>query len=147
MEPRVGDGEKWTNGKFGKLNQWKTPGFCWYEIVIEIFCFCQHLENWRPKLCGGLVIWNFSIWLIFMKWWPFFNFFIMANTDILFPSTLGKLETQTLGGGGGNLKFSCMINIFTKWWPFFNFFIMADADILFLSTLEKPETQSLGGGW
>ena len=26
-----------------------------------------------------------------------FQFFIMADTDILFPSTLGKLETQTLG--------------------------------------------------
>ena len=25
-------------------------------------------------------------------WQPFFNFFIMADTDILFPSTLGKLE-------------------------------------------------------
>ena len=28
----------------------------------------------------------------------FFNFFIMANADIPFLSTLGKLETQTLGG-------------------------------------------------
>ena len=23
MEPRIGDGENWTNGKFGKLNKWK----------------------------------------------------------------------------------------------------------------------------
>ena len=28
----------------------------------------------------------------------FFNFFIMANADILFLSTLGKPETQSLGG-------------------------------------------------
>ena len=37
-----------------------------------------------------------------MKWWPFFDFFIMADTDVSFPSTLRKLETQTLGGGVGN---------------------------------------------
>ena len=33
------------------------------------------------------VIWNFSLWSIFTKWQPFFNFLIMADTDILFPST------------------------------------------------------------
>ena len=33
----------------------------------------------------------------------------MANTDIPFPSTIGKPEIQTLGGG--NLKFFCTINI------------------------------------
>ena len=36
----------------------------------------------------------------------------MADTDIPFLLTLGKLETLTLGGGGiGNLKFFCTINI------------------------------------
>ena len=29
-----------------------------------IFHFCQHSENWRPKLWGGLVLGNFSLWLI-----------------------------------------------------------------------------------
>ena len=30
-----------------------------------------------------------------MKWWPFFNFFIMADADIPFPSTLRKpINTQ-----------------------------------------------------
>ena len=33
-----------------------------------------------------------------MKWWPFFNFFIMADTDIPFPLKHKKLETQTLTG-------------------------------------------------
>ena len=48
-----------------------------------------------------------------MKWQPFFNFFIMANADILFLLTLDKPETQTLGGGGfGNLKFFCIIDIY-----------------------------------
>ena len=47
-----------------------------------------------------------------LKWWPFFNFFIMADGDIPFPSTLRKLETQTLGGGVGNFKIVCMINIY-----------------------------------
>ena len=34
---------------------------------------------------------------IFMKLWPFFNFFIMANTSVTLPSTLRKLETQIWG--------------------------------------------------
>ena len=37
----------------------------------------------------------------------------MADTDIPFPLTLGKLETQTLGGVS-NLKFFCMIDINKK---------------------------------
>ena len=60
-----------------------------------------------------------------------FLFFIMANTDIPFPSTLRKLETQTLQGFS-NLKFSHMIDIYE---------IMPDADIPFLSTLRKPVMQ------
>ena len=35
----------------------------------------------------------------------------MADTDIPFLSTLGKPETQTLGGVS-NLKFFCMIEIY-----------------------------------
>ena len=55
----------------------------------------------------------------------------MADTDIPFPLTPGKPETQTLCGGGSVIwKISIQL-IFTKWQPFFNFFIMADADILF----------------
>ena len=47
-----------------------------------------------------------------MKWQSFFNFVIMTDTDILFPLTLGKLETQTLRVRGfGNLKFFHMIDI------------------------------------
>ena len=55
-----------------------------------------------------------------MKWWLFFNFFIMANTDILCSLTFGQLETQTLGGVG-NLKFSSMIDIY-KMAAIFQFF-------------------------
>ena len=40
-----------------------------------------------------------------------FNFFIMADADILFLLTLGKLETKTLGGVS-NLKFFCMRHIY-----------------------------------
>ena len=47
---------------------------------------------------GGLVIGNFSVQSILKKWQPFFIFFTMADSDILFLLTLGKLETQTLGG-------------------------------------------------
>ena len=45
-----------------------------------------------------------------MKWQPFFNFFIVANADIVFLLTLGKPETQTLGGVN-NLKFFHMIDV------------------------------------
>ena len=79
---------------------------------------------------GGSVIWNFSIWCIFMKWQPFFNFFKMANADIPFLLTLRKPETETFLWGVSNLNFSIW-HIFTKYLPFFNFFIMADVYILF----------------
>ena len=47
----------------------------------------------------------------------------MADTDIPFPLTLRKLETQTwgLGGGVGNLKFFCTIDI-NKMAAIFQFF-------------------------
>ena len=77
-----------------------------------------------------------------MKWQPFFDFFIMADTEILFPLTLGKLETQAFVGSV-ICNFSVPL-IFMKWWPFFNFFIMANADIPFLLTLRKQENQTLG---
>ena len=78
----------------------------------------------------------------------------MADADILFLLTLGKLETQTLVRGltfeifrydGGNFSKISVRLIFTKWQPFFNFFIMAHADIPFLLILGKPETQILRG--
>ena len=42
-------------------------GQCWYSISID---------TWKTLDAnfGRLVIWNFSIWSIFMKWWPFFWF-------------------------------------------------------------------------
>ena len=45
-------------------------------------------------LGGGLVIGNFSVQSIFTKWWPFFNFFIIADTDIPFLLTLRKLAVM-----------------------------------------------------
>ena len=38
-------------------------------------------------------------------------FFIMADSDIPFPLTLGKKETQPFGGIS-NLKFFCMADIY-----------------------------------
>ena len=64
---------------------------------------------------------------------------VMADTDILFPSTLGKLQTQTLGGSViGNFS---VRSVLKKWQLFFNFFIMANTDIPFPLTLRKPETK------
>ena len=46
----------------------------------------------------GLVIWNFFVQSILTKWQPFFIFFILADADIPFLSTLGKPETKLWGG-------------------------------------------------
>ena len=78
-------------------------GQCWYSIFIDT----QKTGN--PNF-QGWIIWNFSVWSKLTKWQPFFNFFIVANADIPFPLTLGKLETQTLGKVS-NLKFFHMIDI------------------------------------
>ena len=63
-------------------------------------CISSFLMRRKPEtqtLVVGLVIRNFCVQLILNKWQPFFIFFKMADADIPFPSTLGKLETQTLG--------------------------------------------------
>ena len=107
-----------------------------------VFRVSTEMEYHRQPTWGRSVIWNFSIWSILMKWQPFFNFFIMADSDIPsalrkldsdipFPLTLGKPETQTLGGSV-IWNFSIR-SILTKWQPFFNFFIMANGDIPFPS--------------
>ena len=54
-----------------------------------------------------------------------FGFFIMANANILFPSTLGKWEIQTWGVS--NLNFFHMTHIYEMVAIFKN--LMADADI------------------
>ena len=103
------------------------------------------LHSWgklETQTLRGSVIWNFSVRCIFMKWQLFFDFFIMADTNIPFPLTLRKPETQTLGESV-IWNFSVW-HIFMKWWPHFDFFIVAAADILFPLTLRKPETQTLG---
>ena len=78
-------------------------GRCGYSISVDT-------QKTRDPNFGRFIIWNFSIRLILKKWQPFFNFFIMVNPDILFPLTLGKLETQTWGGVS-NLKIFHMIEI------------------------------------
>ena len=60
-------------------------GLYWYSISVDT------CKTGDPNF-GGSLIWNFSVWLIFMKWWPFFNFFIMADASI--PLILRELETQ-----------------------------------------------------
>ena len=69
----------------------------------------------------------------------------MADTDTPFPSTPGKLETQTFGGGVGSLKFFHMIDI-NEMRAIFLFFYNADTDISFPSTAGKLDTHGLGGG-
>ena len=117
--------------KMRAIFQFFHNGWCWYSISVDT-------QKTRDPNFGGSVIWNFFAPLTLTKWEPFFIFFIMANSDILFPLTLGKLETQTLGGLV-IWNFSVPL-ILMKWEPFFNFFIMTNTDILFPLTLGKPET-------
>ena len=102
------------------LFQFFHNGQCWYSISIDT-------QKTRDPNFGGSVIWNFSVWLILMKWQPFLNFFIMAWCWYSI-----SIDTRKTGdpnfGGVGNLKFFSK-SILMKRQPFFNFFIMADADI------------------
>ena len=120
-------GENWTNGKFGKLKQWKIY-LSHYVLLSAERSSCRNvLSLWtssylnvesEPRmnhvrfgsdiyvwlqlkhLCVDIYVWWQPIQSIFMKWSPFFNFFIMADTDIPFLLTLGKPEAQSLVGGG-----------------------------------------------
>ena len=116
-------------------------GQCWYFLSFKT----QKTEdpNFLGRWGGDLSI-SFSMQSIFIKWWPFANFIIMGNADILFLSTLGNLENQT--AGRLVIIFFSVWSIFMKCWPFCNFITMANADILFLLTLGKPATQTLAGG-
>ena len=67
----------------------------------------------------------------------------MADTNFVFPLTLGKPETQTLEGSV--IGSFALGRIFGGLRPFFPFSVMADTNFVFPSTLKKPETQTLGG--
>ena len=54
--------------------------------------FLSTLRKPETQTLGGSVIENFSIRSILKKLQPFFNFFIMANADILFLSTLANAD-------------------------------------------------------
>ena len=88
--------------KMAAIFQFFHNGRWWYSIFIDT-------QKTRDPNFRGSVIWNFYIWSILTKWQLFFKFFIMADSDIPFPLTLGKPETQTLGVS--NLKFFHTINI------------------------------------
>ena len=88
------------------------------------------LTLWKPDTQTlDSVIWIFSIWCIFTKWWPIFKFFIMADTNILFLLTIGKSRNPNFGGSI-IWKFSVWY-IFMRLQQFFYFFIMVDANIPF----------------
>ena len=55
------------------------------------------LRKLDTKTLGGWLIGSFAVGCIFVELEPFFQFFIMEDTNFLFLSILRKLETQTLG--------------------------------------------------
>ena len=80
---------------------------------------------------------------IFGKLRPFFPFSVMADTNFAFLSTLGELETQTLGGSV--IGSFVLGRVFGELRPIFPFSVMADTNFAFPSTLGEPETQTLWG--
>ena len=71
------------------------------------------------------------------------HFYIMADANFLFPSTLKKKQKPKLWEVC-NWKFSVQ-QVSTKWQPLFHFFITAEVKFLFQLTLKNAETQTLGG--
>ena len=76
--------------------------------MADIFQFFHNGQHWysisvNSRKTGDPNFGMVSNWKVFCKidikeMADIFQFFIMADTDIPFPSTLRKPETQTLGG-------------------------------------------------
>ena len=155
----------------GKLNQWKIwktapmenlhQSLCTFKFMSMYKCFtCRTIiilecwnwtkdkvvlwwGHWTKRKFGGLVIWYFSVWCIFMKWQPFFQFF--HNGWHWYSISVNTWKTGDSNFGGLVIWHFSVSSLFTKWQIFFNFFVMANADILFLLTLVRLETQTLEG--
>ena len=67
-------------------------GRCWYSVSVNTW-------KTRDPNFGASVIWNFSIWLIFTKSQPFFNFFIMADMLIFHFCWHSENQRPKLWGG------------------------------------------------
>ena len=117
--------------------QFFDNGQLWYSISIDTW------KTGDPNF-GGLVIGNFSVQSILMKWQPFFNFFIVANADIPFQLTLRKPETQTLREVS-NLNFFCMIDI-NKIAAIFQFFDNGRCWYSISVDTQKTRDPNFGGG-
>ena len=79
---------------------------------------------------------SFALGHIFGELEPFFQYSTMADTNFLFPMTLGKPFTQNLGEWGIG-SFALGI-VFGELEQIFQFFIIVDANFLFLMTVRKP---------
>ena len=89
---------------------WVSGFPCANRNRISLFFIIIWVGNLKILREGGkLVIWNISVQSILIKWQPFFNFFIMADADILFPSTLENWIPKLLRVS--DLELFCMIDI------------------------------------
>ena len=89
---------KWN---LGRVNQWKIQKKenLHLQFSSDIpFPSTHRKENQRPKLWGGVGNLKYFRTININEMAAIFQFFIMANADILFLFTLGNLETQPLGG-------------------------------------------------
>ena len=102
----------------------------WYSISVGTW------KTGDPNF-GGSVYWNFSLWLILMKWQPFFH-----NGQCWYSASVDTQKTRDQNFGGSVIWNFSVQSILTKWRQFFNFFIMADTDIL--SILGKQQMWIFG---
>ena len=81
----------------------------------------QRVLQRDPNFRRGSVIGSLALECIFGELEPCFHFFIMADANFLLPSTLRKLETQTLGGIS-NSKFCSRMHFWRAraMFPFFH---------------------------
>ena len=105
--------------------------------------FAQGQFHGETQTLSGLVIGSFALQCVFGELWPFFPFFVMADTNFAFPSTLRKTGDPNFRGVG-NWNFA-LGHIFGALRPFFPFSVMVDTNFAFPSTVGKQETQTLGG--
>ena len=81
-------------------------------MVGAISLFLPTHRKLETQALEVFVVGSFSLGNIFTKREPFCHFYIIADANFPFLLTLGKPETQTVGGGGsviGNFILGCIL--------------------------------------
>ena len=110
------------------------------------FCISIETQKTEDPNFRGVGNWKFHSRTRFWGAMAIFPISVMADTNFVFPSTLRKPETQTLGGLViGSFALGC---VFWELWPFFPFSVMADTNFVFPSTQKTGDPNFRGvGNW